>query len=643
MARLRPGKAGLRLVWGLALLGLGLALGWPAAAPAATRTLPLPISLDYPFVRSVLIYQAFTEPGQRAVAVDKDEGCTRIELWEPEVDREGSLIRVRTRIKVRAGVVVLGKCLDPVDWQGYIEVLQRLRLDRGAWRLGFETVDSRLYNQQRERTTVSKLLWNLIKTYVHAYLDQVTINLAPPVAEVENLLPLLFRAEDQARVRLWLNTLRPGQIQVEPDRVRVDILMDVEPPAPAEPSGEPEAALSELELARFASGWEAWDAFLVQQILSLGGQPLTEKDKEIILAVLLETRYQFVRVLGQEAPGPDLVRGQFLSAWQRLAPILRRYLEREPSRALLSYLAFFTAADALAALDSLGPTLGLDISREGLVRLARLLAAGQAAPVLDYTYAVNADLRLILGLGSPLDEAGPAFETDQLDLPGPEPDQPDPEATVSWLNLFGRPAWAAQAPGADLGQLLPFVPPEQDFGPYLERIRGVLAEAGEGVLARSELKDDHRELFRLLLPATAWQESCWRQFFKKGGRLRYLRSYNNTSVGLMQVNERVWRGMYQPQSLRWNIRYNARAGSEILELYLRRYALPKVDPGRPLEADVLARAVYAMYNGGPSQFDKFLKRLEKGTLYFSDQLFEEKYDRVKNDQFDQAADCLGGG
>ncbi len=628
-AALRP----LILIFGLVCL-----LG-PLRASAATQTVALPVTLDYPFIRSVLIYQAYTQPGQRAVAVDKDEGCTRIELWAPEVDREGSLVRVRTRIKVKAGLSVLGRCLDPLDWRGYVEVLQRVWLDKATWEVRFKTVDSRLYDQRGQKTTVANVIWNLIKTYVHAYLDQVTINLAPPVKEVRDILPLLVAPEDRQRIEVWLNTLRPGPVRVEEKAVRADILMEVEKRAPAEPSEEAEGVLSEPELAAFARAWEAWDAFLVNQILSLRGQPLTEEERTIILEALLETRHGFVRALSQKKQGRDLVRVQFLETWRRLAPLLRRHLVAEPSPSLLSYLAFFTALDVL---DKLGPTLGLDISREGLYRLVSLLYQGQSTPLLEYSFALDPDLRRLLGLGPPLIESGPRLDVEGRPWPASSGRRGGSSVGRWWSNFLNPSAWAAAVDEEMPTELKKWLPPRRDIGPYLDRLQGVLREAADLVLARGRLEEVHHPLFRRLVPATAWQESCWRQFVVMDGRIRYLRSYNNSSVGLMQINERVWRGVYRLEGLRSNIRYNALAGTEILELYLRRYALERLDSSEHLPEDVLAQAVYAMYNGGPSQFEKFLKRRQKGSLHLSDRLFEEKYAWVKDGRYDRLSLCLLG-
>jgi hypothetical protein len=96
--------------------------------------------------------------------------------------------------------------------------------------------------------------------------------------------------------------------------------------------------------------------------------------------------------------------------------------------------------------------------------------------------------------------------------------------------------------------------------------------------------------------STAWQETCWRQFVQKAGKVSPIISYNQSSVGLMQINVRVWRGIYRPEGLLWNAPYNMQAGCEILDLY-------------------------------------FLK---------VDKLFWEKYTWVKADQFDKLSVCLGG-
>ncbi len=55
-----------------------------------------------------------------------------------------------------------------------------------------------------------------------------------------------------------------------------------------------------------------------------------------------------------------------------------------PEHDLLPFMSFITAADALKALDRLGPAAGLDISTDGLRRLARLLNDNPSIDPLKY-------------------------------------------------------------------------------------------------------------------------------------------------------------------------------------------------------------------------------------------------------------------
>ncbi|MBW1713837.1 MAG: hypothetical protein JRJ59_11880 [Deltaproteobacteria bacterium] len=616
-----------------------LALVLAAGSPALAETVRLPITVDYQLLRSMFIYQVYTAPGQRAVALDQNEGCTKIELWQPELAPEGPYLRLGSRIKLRAGVPVLDQCLQPVDWEGYIEVVQRLWLDEKNWVLRFETIDSRLYKPDRTRTKVGKVLWDLVKTHLHDYLNQTRVNLGPPVEELRQLLPLLFPPQDRVRVGKWLDSVRPGPLRVGPQAVELDILMDVERP-PEAGLQEAERRLSPEELDRFIKLWETWDAFLLHEIRTLSEEPLTEEEKLTILETILESRYRFVRELSADQPGRDLVRQQFVTAWQRLAPIFRKHLGQKPSPSLYSYLAFFSASDALAALDKLGPTLGLDISRNGLIRLARLLNAEGETTVLTYGFEVDPKLRKMLGLGPALDESGPAFEEKDLEVEDLE--EPAPEKLPNFLlNWLFHPAWAAKPTSkTKIADLRKWLVTTENVETYLPRVRSLLTEEAERVLDQGQIAPERNDFFHRLILATAWQESCFRQFKIRRGKLVYLRSYNRTSVGLLQVNERVWRKLFNRNSLRWNIRYNARAGCQIMDLYLRRYALRQMDPDDPLDDDLLARTCYAMYNGGPSQFKKFLERHEKTKYYQSDLLFWEKYFWTKFEQWDKIHDCL---
>jgi hypothetical protein len=210
-----------------------------------------------------------------------------------------------------------------------------------------------------------------------------------------------------------------------------------------------------------------------------------------------------------------------------------------------------------------------------------------------------------------------------------------------------KPARAeVDKPAITFKDIKPWVFSKKKFETYVERVKALLEKASDDALNDSKTEKRYHELYRLIVISTAWQESCFRQFRVRKRKVTYLLSSNRTSVGLMQVNERIWRGMYDRYHLRWNIRYNAAAGCEILDLYLRKCTLDRIKKmkgGKTLDNDTFARIVYAMYNGGPGQFEKILRRKKKGTFYSSDTLYFEKYSWVKNSQWGNIRQCLIGG
>lgn len=630
-----------RGILGLAALMLMAMVWMPTVSFGGMETVSLPVTLEYPFIRALLIEQLYNAPGQRAIVVDEDgTDCAHIELSDPEVTRELSMIKVGTRILIRAGIPILGTCMGQFEWQGYIEVMQRPLLDADNWRIHFETVDSRIFDANRKPIRITSRLWDLIKTYVHPYLGRTSVELAPPLQEIKGFLSLAFLPEDRKAVDRWLATIRPDQVRVEEESVKVNLRMDVQPVSrPRRPAEK----LSAVDVERLSGTWEKWDALLVREMESLIGGTVTDAERRDLLAILLENRYEFLDAIDRRTIDSDLVRRQFIRTWQRLSLILRKCLVNQKSRPPLSYLAFFTASDALVALDRLGPSIGLEINRDGLVRLAKLLSASETDPALDYSYSVNPLLRESLGMGPPLDDLGPASDILELDLPEEQALGGKSGGGQSWiLHLLFPRAWAAEGPPALFERVKEWITPAADPERYIGKVRDLLEGTADQVLVADPSAREYETFFRRLLLATVWQESCWRQFVVKGGKLRYLVSYNQTSTGLMQINERVWRGIYRVESLRWNIAYNAKAGTEILHLYLRNFALKELKPGTPADFDTVARVTYAIYNGGPGQFRQFFKRSDSGALYRSDRLFWEKYALAGNGDFQQIVQCISG-
>ena len=373
---------------------------------ACAEPVTLPIRIDYPLMQSLMLGDLFAEPGPSLVLRDPADNCRQIRLADPRLSLDNGRIRMEMAVNMTGGQSVGDSCLFPVQWEGYAHLYGKPRLDRTNWRLRVDWQDAQLLTPEKQPAMVMDKLWQFFEGRVFDQLNALSLDLAPPVKELKPLLLSMAPEATQLPVRQFLDSLKPDDISIDPQGLAIRLSGEMAMPAEA-PRETPPEALSPEELASFTKTWETWDAFLVTTMLAVAGDPLTPQERQLLLDVLLETRYRFVDALSRETHGPDFVRQQFLWAWEQLSPILRAHVNlSDPAADPWAYLAYFTASDALAALDQMGPALNIDISRDGLIRMARMLSADNEL-MLEYTPAVNPLLKNLLGLGPPIEPSGP--------------------------------------------------------------------------------------------------------------------------------------------------------------------------------------------------------------------------------------------
>ena len=174
-----------------------------------------------------------------------------------------------------------------------------------------------------------------------------------------------------------------------------------------------------------------------------------------------------------------------------------------------------------------------------------------------------------------------------------------------------------------------WIPTKENLHGYLVRVQWLLEDVVFKVLRDNPLEESFQQIFHPLMLASAWQETCWRQFIEKNGERKPIKS-SVGAVGIMQVSPRVWRGFYHPKALTWNISYNANAGGEILHHYLTHYAIRKQEHKRTNDIHDLARATYAAYNGGPSHLTRYRSKSTSKRLKSIDKGFWHKYQLIRD-------------
>jgi len=592
------------------------------AAPSAaeTRRVEVPLVLPPAFLERLLVEQVFTEPETTARIA---RSCNEIVLSEPALRPLGGRLFVTAYGRAQAGFSLFGACYQPFAWEGDVEAEEEPRVAAGAPAVEFRVVNSWLEDESDWLAVPA--LWDWVKPEVHPRLETLRVDLAPLVDELRRALPLFAAQRETLAVLRLAESIALADARVEERGLVLRIRFDVETAAAPDASATaaPEPALAPEEVAAFEATLHEWDAFLTFVVKVAGRDALDPALRATLLATLLDARHELLAALAEPGrDGEDRVRALFLSSWAQLQPALASLTS---GREGLRYLAFVASGDALAALDAVGPAFGFEISRDGLRRLARTLAPDATEDPLRWSEEVDPALRETFDFEAELPALPPPPEPELPPAPAPEETPGAARRLLDWLfpAAFAAPE-PLPKPGPYSSALDGSAPRLADLDTYLPEVAALLREESAHVFAHGRLGGERRELFEQLVLATAWKESCWRQYVRRKGAVAPLRS-SIGALGIMQVNPHVWRGFYAVDGLSFSIGYNARAGSEILLHYLRDYAIARgeEDAGGP---DALARASYAAYHGGPSHLRRYRQPSKwRAVLVDVDRSFHAKF------------------
>lgn len=592
---------------------------------AFATNLEFPIAFNTEYLTKLLKTSVFRE--RESLSVWGDEtGCNDLTLHRPVVLIENKDLFVLADVDAVTGWVIGGRCISLIKWNGKVKALQRADVIDPGGLISFSTVDTELLDQEGNRAQVSNTIWKLAKDNVHTQLDKLSIDLIPAMDEIRELLPSFLASSSLDQAEKVVNSFQIGALNISYQELSALVKFSVDT-LPVEVKPLPQSRLSASELALFEETWERWDAFLSFVIKIAGRSVLTEEQVNLLLETLIDTRYELVNVLTDSgAPHSVPVRENFIQVWRQLSPIFRQISMDVKGAESLRFLSFIAAVDALEALDALGPVTGWDISIDGLRRLARLLIDDITSDPLEIKPDTDSELRQIFDFG-PVLELPPARST---------PDQEN--SLINWLDWVSEDALAGVDSNQEPEDLNKMVPDRDNIEHYLQRVEELLRNIGYGTLLVNPLSREYHSLFRNLIFATAWQETCWRQYKHRRGKLRPVTS-SAGALGMMQIMPIVWRGFYDTRSLGNDIEYNAAAGGEILHRYLVRYALRKGEHKQSGGVENLARATYAAYNGGPRHLTRYRKSSTSESLKKIDAAFWDKFVLTRNNGALSVREC----
>jgi len=561
-----------------------------------------------------------------------DDPCNRVELSDLQVVTEGDHLSVGMALTATTGGFVLGACRGPAPWQGRLALRMTPQVMESGLAIEFVPDSIELSRPDSSPGILSKPVQIIADALVLPRMNRVQIDLAGPLNNLDELIEQLL-GSGQVGERSLVQRTRIARLETEETGVRAWLSFQVRALEVDDQLAEP--SLDDVELAQWQTLEDELDGFLTTIISALARSTKSFSIRIELLATLLDARHAIAEALTLDDPTSDPVRELFLTTWDRLIPLMRELEGLDTPGLEVDYrlAAFIAGGDALKALDALGPEYGFEINRDGLRRLARLLLAESAPPSFTpLPLEVDPEIRDLFELDAR--EEVPVFtpvELMQRIFDG-----------FGWARSWLLPA--AYADSISTAEALRgLVPRLAILDEYLDLVARLLEEQTNAWLAKNNrLPDRMIERLDPLVRATAWKESCWRQFAGSPSDPQVLRSPIG-AVGMMQINGRVWRNVYDLDRLADEVDYNVNAGIEILTHYMVDYAIRRGEHEQPGGDDNLIKATYAAYNGGPSQLARYRRDETPNRLRAIDNEFWRHYTTIKAEQWPDISSCYAVG
>lgn len=343
---------------------------------AHAESMSIPIHLDYGLIKKALVSQLFKQPGHSVQLWNDKHGCSFLNLTNPQISGVKGQIRLLNDVQSQFGTSLSGQCLPLLKWDGVLETFQKPTLNNDHSVLSLPVTTANAYDPKGRQLTIDKLQ-DLIKRVAEPKLANIKIDLNQSRADIEKTMLSFLPQENAPQVKALVNTLKFSTAEANDDGVAIKLTFDV--PANTVVK-KPAAAFSPAELRQWQVSWKQWEAFLTRAIKQGAADAKSAELRKTLMTILAESRTAFQAGLKDHKPENDPVRVFFTHTWQQLSPQLHTLAKTLPEAQSLRYLTFLAATDVVYELEKIGAPLGLELSSDGLRKLARLLIANKPAP-----------------------------------------------------------------------------------------------------------------------------------------------------------------------------------------------------------------------------------------------------------------------
>ena len=358
---------------------------------AWATSLRLPVHIPYSYLDHELKKRFFTAQGQR-LFLRRDGPCQYLVLDDPQFMEKGALLGFRSHGKSSFGVLQNGVC-NGVGWRGHIELGTQPYVTDDLL-LKFKLKSAQILDEAGRRPPLVEGLWSDAKQVLFPVFESWSIDLAPGLKHVASLPSRFLPPDKLASFNTAIKTLKAGPLRAGVDGVNTSVSIAWPQALPVRQKG-PSGSLSESEKNDALALLGNMDAFVgfVAHHLAQGVEDPDIQDE--VIDVLLSARYAITEVLEQpRSVGRDRVREAFAESWDRLGRAASLSIKKgDATDNMMIYSLFIRGHDLLSLFDQ----LGVDISENGLRKLARVLAPYAKVDPLTYRWDEDALFKPLLG------------------------------------------------------------------------------------------------------------------------------------------------------------------------------------------------------------------------------------------------------
>ena len=349
------------------LIAIAISLLIPLTSLA--REIDVPVPLDYRLIRNVVVSQLFTGENETARLWKDGKDCSFLDLSDPRLGGSNGQVKINNNVRFQLGTKLAGKCMTLIKWNGILETLQKPTLDKTGNVLSFPVTHINAFDSSGQNLNIDQLQ-DLLRKVVAPRLADLKIDLNESRGDIVKTLLPYVPTENSEQLYDAVNSLRFNSVSADANSILISLGLT----ANVKPADSALVApFSDNELQQWKAIWQDWQDALNHNIDQL---PIAEElatNRDTLHKTLQKAGIAFEKGLTANIAdnGVDPVRRFVNESWDEFAPLLRTASKQFPGAEGLRYLTLIAATDLMYQLESIGSPFGLEISANGLRKIAR--------------------------------------------------------------------------------------------------------------------------------------------------------------------------------------------------------------------------------------------------------------------------------